>query len=174
MADLLYWRVLLHGEKREYYPSGRIKSLGVYQFGQRHGIFKTWDENGNITEVKMYAKGICLPEEISDLIKSGRLTAQHVLKAKNTSVRRICLEELGYERFLSQSGGRVIDEEDDCELIRIDWHKREEPISLVKVKCPSTGAFYTLRVPPAMETVKEAVAWTFGLNGNEYNPETET
>ena len=43
----------------------------------------------------------------------------------------------------------------------------------MKVKCPSTEAFYTLRVPPTMKTVEDAVAWTFGMSGIEYSPEQE-
>lgn len=174
IRDPMQWRVLLHGVKREYYPSGRIQSQGAYLFGSRHGIFRTWDEKGNVIEVKMYIKSVAVSGEINDLIKADKITAQHVLKAQNASVRRIYLEDLGCERFMSQLGGKVIDEDSDYELIRIEWHKREEPIFLVKVKCPSTGAFYTLRVPPDMKTVKEAIAWTFGLQREEYHPELET
>ena len=93
---------------------------------------------------------------------------------KNAEIRRICLEELGYARFLSQVDHQVIEKDGEYELVRIDWHKNEEPICLVKVKCPSTGAFYTLRVPLDMKTVKQAVAWTFGLKPSQYCPEKET
>ncbi len=81
---------------------------------------------------------------------------------------------MGYGRFLSQVTHQILDKAGDYELVKIDWHKREEPIYLVKVKCPSTGAFYTLRVPPTVKTVKEGVAWTFHLDQEEYNPEIET
>jgi hypothetical protein len=33
---------------------------------------------------------------------------------------------------------------------------------------------YWLRVPPEMQTAREAVAWTFGLSEREYDPTTET
>ncbi len=33
---------------------------------------------------------------------------------------------------------------------------------------------YFLRVPPHIETAKEAVAWTFGLREREYAPEQES
>ena len=61
----------------------------------------------------------------------------------------------------------------DYDLVKIDWNKEEEPLCLVKVRCPSTGAFYTLRVPPKTKTVKEAVAWTFGISEEKYILEQE-
>ena len=33
---------------------------------------------------------------------------------------------------------------------------------------------YFLRVPPVMQTPREAVAWTFGLGTVEYRPEAES
>jgi hypothetical protein len=33
---------------------------------------------------------------------------------------------------------------------------------------------YILRVPPAMRTAREAVAWTFGFDEHEYEPLIET
>jgi len=133
-----------------------------------------WDEQGKLTEKKIYVRGVILPPKIQKIISSGALTAQYILNIRNTALRRICLEELGYERFLLQVNHEVISKEGDCELVRIDWHKREEPISLVKVQCPSTGVFYTLRVPPRMKTVKQAVAWTFNMEDSEYAPLGET
>ena len=102
------------------------------------------------------------------------MTAHHVLKMRNTAVRRMCLEELGYARFFSQIEHELLDRDGEYELVKINWHKREESICLVKVKCPSTGAFYTLRVPPAMETIKEVIAWTFQIKEKDYQPALET
>ena len=36
------------------------------------------------------------------------------------------------------------------------------------------SAMYYLRVPPTIETAEEAVAWTFGLNTDEYHPAQES
>ena len=33
---------------------------------------------------------------------------------------------------------------------------------------------YLLRVPPDMKTAAEAVAWTFGMRSDQYNPNIET
>ena len=34
--------------------------------------------------------------------------------------------------------------------------------------------YYILRVPPTVTTCREAVAWTFGMTADEYDPERET
>jgi len=47
-------------------------------------------------------------------------------------------------------------------------------IAFLQVKDPSTGKRYFLKVPPDMRSVREAKAWTFGLEKEEYNPEIET
>ena len=47
-------------------------------------------------------------------------------------------------------------------------------IAFLQVKDSSTGKRYFLKVPPDMESVQEAKAWTFGLEKEEYNPEIET
>lgn len=55
----------------------------------------------------------------------------------------------------------------------------DEPITMVCVKnstmeADRTFRRYFLRVPPNMTTEKEAVAWTFGMQSEEYNPDVET
>jgi hypothetical protein len=86
----------------------------------------------------------------------------------------MCLEEIGYERFLSEVEHEVLDRQGDYEFIRINWHAEEEPIYLIKVKCSSTGVFYALRVSPYVKTVQEAIAWTFALSEHEYRPQEES
>jgi len=47
-------------------------------------------------------------------------------------------------------------------------------IAFLQVRDPSSGKIYFLKVPPDMNSVQEAKAWTFGLEKEEYNPEIET
>jgi len=196
-AETSYHGGLLDGLDRHWYPNGVLEATWVHVRGNRHGPHREWhdngklrleanyannlingvvtryDLNGKLKHKELYARGVIVKGEIKELLTSGTITAQHILKIRNTALRRVCLEELGYARFLSQVEHTVIEKEGDRELIRIVWHKREEPICLVKVKCPSTGVFYTLRVPPTMKTIKAAVAWTFGMKDKEYLPEQE-
>ncbi|MCX5706010.1 MAG: toxin-antitoxin system YwqK family antitoxin [Candidatus Omnitrophica bacterium] len=172
-SESFYIAGKLHGLWCIWYLNGRFWSQGNYQNGQRHGAFKEWDERGKLKSTHVYVRGVKFSVSIGNRILSKQIRAEDILKVKNTTARRFCLEELGYERFLAQMPHEILHKEGDYELVRIDWYKREEPIYLVKVKCPSTGAFYTLRVPPTMKTVKEAIAWTFRVKEGEYRLETE-
>lgn len=164
----------LHGLKQVWYPNGSMQMQCHYRNGRLHGTEKEWSEDGKLRSSKAYVNGMQIPVWLNNLLVSGSLKAEHILRIGNAAVRRFCLEELGYSRFLAQMKHEVIAKEGDQELVKIDWIKREEPICLVKVKCPSTGAFYTLRVPPGVKTIKQAVAWTFGVRENEYSPKIET
>jgi len=165
---------LLHGIRRAWHPSGQLEQQESYQRGRRHGLHIFWEENARSVKRQLFVAGVPVHGELQEIINTRDLTAQDILNIKNAGIRRACLELLGYGRFLAQLGHKVIERSGDYELIKIDWHRREEPICLVKVKCPSTGAYYTLRVPPTMKTVKEAVAWTFGMEDREYSPKQES
>ena len=162
------------GIRTFWYPYGTMHLQSPYRNGLLHGIQKMWSDDGSVKPSQAYVNGLAVPMWVNNLLISGALKAEHILKIGNAAVRRLCLEQLGYARFLSQMKHEIIDKGDEQELVKINWIKQEEPICLVKVQCPSTGAFYTLRVPPNMKTVKEAVAWTFGLDQKVYNPESET
>lgn len=49
-----------------------------------------------------------------------------------------------------------------------------EDIAFLQVRDPSSGKIYFIKVPPDMRSVREAKAWTFGLEKEEYEPEIET
>jgi antitoxin component YwqK of YwqJK toxin-antitoxin module len=158
------------GDLREWRSNGRLEYHGKYSNGLKHGYQKQWDENGKLITEEVYTRGIRVPRDIHRLIISERLNAKIILGIQNAAVRRVCLDEFGYARFLSQVKHEIIEKYGDYELIKIDWTKREEPIYLVKVKCHSTGAYYTLRVPPHMKTIKQAIAWTFYMDKDQYSP----
>jgi hypothetical protein len=143
-----------------------------------HGEQITWDETGREESRTFYAGGRRFPKCYENLILKGKLEAKNIVNMRNVFHRRICTEVLGYSYFLSQLSGKVIHMDGDQELIKIPRQELglddREDIYLVKVRCPSTGAFYVLRVPPDMKTVKEAVAWTFGVDEAQYYPEKET
>lgn len=169
----LYDKGRLEGAACGWHPNGRLKYRASYIAGVRNGISKGWDNKGKPVYTRIFVRGVMVSMKTAGLLHSGKLTARDILRTSNAAVRRICLEEFGYGRFLSQLHHKVIDRDGETELVRIDWRKDELPLYLVKVKCATTGAFYTLRVPPAKKA-KEAVAWTFGLGPKEYRPEKET
>jgi hypothetical protein len=172
-ATWLHQRGVRHGTHCEWHENGKLRVEAVYFNGLITGIFKRYDTDGKIQRKEVYVRGVIIRGHVKKLLESDTLTAEQILKIKNTALRRVCLEQLGYGRFLNQVKHEIISRDGEYELIRINWHKREEPIYLVKVKCSTTGVFYTLRVPPTMKTVKEAIAWTFGIKANEYAPQVE-
>lgn len=170
-----YLNDLKQGEHLTWYPDGKLATHYKYQNGQQHGPQISWANNGDLTFQEFRIRSIRVSKELWQNLENETLTAQMICAVENVTLRRACLEELGYARFLSQMRYRTIQKKGDEALIRISkWHKDEENITLVKVRCPSTGAFYALRVPPGMKTIKAAVAWTFGLDEMNYRPEKET
>ncbi len=164
----------LDGPMTEWHLNGLIKEQVHFLEGERHGIGKEYDNKGRLIQKELYIRGIRYGGRIKWLLNTNRLKASHITKMQNTALRRICLEELGYERILLELNHETINQENDCELVKINWHQDEEPLYLVKVRCSSTGVFYTLRVPPEVQTVRQAIAWTFGLNEHEYQPQEES
>lgn len=142
-----------------------------YDNGQIHGIAKDYDGMNNLIEEKAYFRGVKIPKDI--YFYPERIKVEQIITESNVEVRRIMLELMGYEKFLTQMPHRVVHKDGEYALIRIYWHKQEESIMLVKVKCSSSGAWYTLRVPPNMKTCKEALAWTFNVSPEEYVLEEE-
>ncbi len=173
-SECLYESNKINGLFMEWFENGMPKSSVTYVNGLRHGIEKEYDVQGKLISRKLYIRGVMLTGKTALLIKKNQLTAKKIMTMKNAAVRRICLEEMGYERFLMNVDHSVIDHNEKGDLIKICWHKNEEPLMVVKVRCPSTGAFYTLRVPPHMRTAPEAIAWTFGLQEQDYQPIEET
>lgn len=109
------------------------------------------------------------PEEIQ---------ADEVLKERNAERRRVLLERMGHERFVEQVQPEVLNADSDPggarRLLRISMGD-DEPLYLLAVQCPSTGRQYTLRVPPTMQTCRQAAAWIAGFdNPDDYQPIAES
>ncbi len=106
------------------------------------------------------------------------VTVERILAERNVELRRVFLERFGLARFLETGGGELIHADRCGQLFEIDTGDRE-PVMVVRVKNSTPepdGHFkhYVLRVPPAMETARQAVAWTFDQRPEDYAPEVET
>ena len=104
------------------------------------------------------------------------LTAKEVLAEENAEVKRVMVERMGMEKFLTQSGAKQIHSHERGDLFSIDLPNDPEGVlRAVRVTDPSTGRVYFLRVPPAINRADDAVAWTFGFDmAKEYLPLAET
>ena len=81
---------------------------------------------------------------------------------------------IGNEKLIKELEGKIIHQDGDSQLKNLNLGNITEPIRVVKVKDSTTKKYYILRVPPTVKTCKQAIAWTFGLEEEEYNPTMET
>ena len=109
-------------------------------------------------------------------IKSpNELTPEIALTHENVEQRRAACEILGWETILNKLNAITIDRDEDPlvgELVEVDIPEigREK---FLRVTC-GTGRKFALPVPPEMKTALQSNAWTYGLDGCEYNPEIRT
>jgi len=96
---------------------------------------------------------------------------------------RLALATRGLERLVGERG-RVVDTDLDSHgeprrLWRIDDSRGEELLVAVEVANSTPDAdgsrrIYFLRVPPGIRSCRAAVAWTFGIDADGYEPAVET
>ncbi len=106
------------------------------------------------------------------------LRATDLLQVRNVTHRRVLIARMGLERFLRELGGLVLDRDRDAggerQLLSVPL-PYDEPIQALRVRCPSTGHEYVLRVPPHLRTCRRAAAWLAGFdNEQDYRPLIET
>jgi hypothetical protein len=102
------------------------------------------------------------------------LTRDDFLIQPDLELRRIVQERMD-QRFVQEIGARYVDGGDQGVLYEIELPDDPEEVArYVQVQDASTDREYYLRVPPTIQTVEEAVAWTFGLTAGEYRPARET
>ncbi len=116
-------------------------------------------------------QGVHVNERI--VMKPETLSVDEVLGERNLEVRRVMIERIGLERLMREERAERLESTEQGTLYRLPL-QGEEPIIIVSVTCPSTGRKYFLRVPPRVRRVHEAIAWTFALSINEYQPNQET
>jgi len=133
-------------------------------------------ENGPAIE---YPDGFCIyawngvrfPEEWT--IKKP--SALEALNWRNLEQRRVACQIVGWENIIDKLWGRVIDKDinpEIGELVRINMPDSPAE-SFLRVTC-GTGRKFAIPVPPEMTTARQANAWTWGLEPDEYNPEIRT
>ena len=103
------------------------------------------------------------------------LNAKICLTHPNIEQRRAASEIYGWHRVLNEVPNRVIDTDSNPqigELLSVDLPDVGEHMFL-RVQC-GTGRTFALPVPPDIRTAREANAWTYGLEAEEYSPEIRT
>jgi len=120
--------------------------------------------------------GVRVPGEAIEAPDS--LTSERILAERNVEVRRALIEIYGHDRFLLGARAKKLHVDDWGTLWRVDLPD-DQPLLMVEVlnSTPEPdGAFktYHLRVPPDMRTAHQAVAWTFQMTEEEYQPAIQT
>jgi hypothetical protein len=111
------------------------------------------------------------------ILHPDQLRAGEILAEKNLEIRRIMIERFGVERLLSEAGASLVDSDIDAGGERALFHvtrRSGEPLSFLKVRCPSTLRSYLIQMPPTARSCREAAAWSFGMEMDEYAPLRES
>ncbi|MFC4011629.1 DUF6745 domain-containing protein [Nonomuraea purpurea] len=106
------------------------------------------------------------------------LTPERIRAEENAELRRAMMEHFGLDRYLVESGAKPVHTDETGVLWRVELAD-DEPLAMVEVvnstpEPDGTSRTYFLRVPPWVERAREGVAWTFGVQEEEYQPERET
>ena len=120
--------------------------------------------------------GLRVPQRLIE--QPETITVAEIDGERNTEIRRVLLDRYGVDRYMLDSGAKVVHEDRFGQLLRRELAD-DEPIVMVKVKNStpeSDGSIktYMLRVPPTVTTCREGVAWTFDMSSDEYAPLLET
>jgi hypothetical protein len=126
--------------------------------------------------LKHYAlHGVALPANAIE--QPDTITPEQIESAANMAQRWALMDLFGRDRYVA-TFGEVVHEDQFGTLYRKQF-PGEEPLLMVAVKNSTpepdgTYRTYFLRVPPDIQTAKEAVAWTFSMSPDEYGPLKET
>lgn len=135
-----------------------------------------------------FVNGVHFDRELYDSIFVNKtIKGKDILLLKNSEQKAIAIQQYGYYDMIEDIGAKKIGEMEimtkvgaatnelfDFE-IEAGWRRMMKG-RFVKVVDYSTGKITCLGVPveKSTETVRGAIAWTFGLNEEEYKPIIET
>lgn len=126
---------------------------------------------GGSLGVSVIRGGVVSPEVLWH--RRERLAIEHLLEEPNQEVRRLMLQALGTEVLLQDPRCVPVQADGPYRLYHVSLGHLP-PFRIVRCTCTSTGRVYALRVPPGVQTCREAIAWTFSQTNANYAPLIET
>jgi hypothetical protein len=136
----------------------KIVYAGQWENRQRVG---EWIEDGKKV---CYERGLAIPAKLYHT-PADKLDPVKILKLPNAQLRMALCAKIGPERIAKC--GKVVHKDGDMRLIEIKGYD----VKILRVRCPSTKAYYFLRVPRDSTQCEEARQWTFGVgDGNIREP----
>ncbi|MDJ0724885.1 MAG: hypothetical protein QNJ38_07220 [Prochloraceae cyanobacterium] len=116
--------------------------------------------------------GVRLPEKYGK-IHPKEWQPQWLLTEENAELRRVLIQNIGYEKICQELAATTLNTWREYELIKIDKDLDIEQINLLKMTCPSTNRIHILRVPPYIKTAREAITWrNWDIDPEEFTIET--
>lgn len=144
-------------------------------------IIENWKEDFKEYKVEpkwYYLQGFPVPEVVIE--DPDNVTMRDIQNEENAEIRRVIIEHLGSDRFAKALDLEEIDSqflnERQYTLLRTKTadEMARTKIQFVRVECASTDREYHLCIPIEIEDALEAVAWTFNMDKDTYNPAVET
>lgn len=140
------------------------------------GIAETKRLPPTLRGIDLRWQGVRIEERI--VLRPETISPSEILEEANAERRRVLLDRFGISRFLAEAQAQVLDEDSDPggprQLLFLPL-KDDEPLVTLSCYCPSTGKRYFLRVPPAVNSCRQAAAWIAGFDDpDEYQPILET
>ncbi|MEH2381112.1 MAG: DUF6745 domain-containing protein [Nostoc sp.] len=116
--------------------------------------------------------GVTLPEKYGK-IHPQQWQAEWLLSEENAELRRVLIQGIGYARICEELQAIELDNWQEYTLLKINNNLDIEPIYLLKMTCPSTGFIHALRVPPNMNSAREAIRWVnWEIDPEEFGVQT--
>lgn len=120
--------------------------------------------------------GMPVPKDIIE--EPEKITIDRIVNEGNVEIRRVMVERYGQERYLKDRGMELVHKDQYGELYKCP---EDEDILMVKVvnstpEPDGTYREYFIPVDPnvGIQTAKAAVAWTFNMSEDEYEPVVQT
>jgi len=158
---------------------GTLKSSHLDENGRLHNPSGPAVEFYDYEPKKWYfLHGLEVPEKLIE--RPEELTKADFINENNAEIRRIMVEHVGSDKFSEiQDLEKISTGELNGQKVELLRSKESDDlasskIQFVRVTCNSTGRVYNLGVPPTFEDALEALAWTFNMSKEEYQPKVET
>ncbi|MEG4531968.1 DUF6745 domain-containing protein [Microcoleus sp. D2_18a_D3] len=116
--------------------------------------------------------GVTLPEKYGK-IYPNEWQPKWLLSEENAELKRVLIQGIGYDRIARELAAVELDTWQEYTLLKIDTNVDVEPIYLLKMTCPSTEFIHALRVPPDINSAREAIKWVnWGVDYEEFSVQT--
>jgi hypothetical protein len=114
----------------------------------------------NDVENLHFLHGVLMPAYA--VVQPESITVQEIKAETNQEVRRLLIEQFGWDRYLSEAGATVIDRRKNDVEATLEALAQCDGETLLICACPSTARRYALRVPQQIKTCEQAQSWLSG------------